>query len=94
MAQYYCGNPECSKVETKHKEFKRCSSCKVKCYCSENCQRANWKIHKIVCIDKLSNLKRFDKKINKRRSSTDPTTYRELINQYCTQYTFEFIITC
>lgn len=31
------------------KEFKRCSRCKSVNYCSEKCQKENWKKHKLFC---------------------------------------------
>ena len=28
---------------------KYCSACKFACYCSKECQRAHWKVHKRTC---------------------------------------------
>ena len=44
---------ECG-IETKA-NFKFCSECNEVCYCDKNCQKKNWKIHKIIC-----NLKKND----------------------------------
>jgi hypothetical protein len=44
-----CGNASCTKIETKVKEFSKCSKCKTIAYCSRKCQRKGWKIHKENC---------------------------------------------
>ncbi|KAJ6588788.1 hypothetical protein B0H19DRAFT_922068 [Mycena capillaripes] len=33
--------------------FQRCSRCKATIYCSQDCQKADWKIHKILCLPLL-----------------------------------------
>ena len=38
---------ECG-IET-NANFKFCSECNEVCYCDRNCQKKNWKIHKIIC---------------------------------------------
>ncbi|KAJ7484735.1 hypothetical protein FB451DRAFT_1233341 [Mycena latifolia] len=40
-----CGRPECS---NRGVSFKRCSACKKTAYCSVECQRADWKKHKLT----------------------------------------------
>jgi len=35
--------------------FSKCGNCKNRRYCSEECQRADWKIHKQECIKKEKN---------------------------------------
>jgi hypothetical protein len=45
-----CGNPRCNKVETKVKEYLKCSRCKAIAFCSRECQRDAWTIHKKSCI--------------------------------------------
>ncbi|CAJ1949725.1 unnamed protein product [Cylindrotheca closterium] len=46
-----CGNPGCSLVETKVKEFQRCGRCRTISYCSRNCQGKHWKAgHKKECF--------------------------------------------
>jgi len=43
-----CAN--CSKVEDeKENKFKYCSSCRMACYCTPQCQKMGWKAHKKVC---------------------------------------------
>jgi hypothetical protein len=44
-----CGNASCTKIETKVKEFSKCSKCKTIAYCSSKCQRKGWKVHKGNC---------------------------------------------
>jgi hypothetical protein len=44
-----CGNGRCTNVETKVKEFRKCSKCKTIGYCSSECQRKDWKFHKGCC---------------------------------------------
>lgn len=39
----------CKKAKSP-KEFKRCSRCKVGRYCSQECQTADWKDHKVFCV--------------------------------------------
>ena len=41
-----CNN--CGKVE-KGRKFKQCSSCTCVRYCSQKCQKEQWKDHKILC---------------------------------------------
>jgi hypothetical protein len=45
-----CGNPSCNKIETKVKEYLKCSRCKMIAFCSRECQRETWTIHKKICI--------------------------------------------
>ncbi|KAG9244370.1 hypothetical protein BJ878DRAFT_73794 [Calycina marina] len=43
----------CRKVETDpEKPFKPCSKCQSEKYCSRDCQKAGWKMHKKVCGEK------------------------------------------
>jgi splicing suppressor protein 51 len=40
----------CSKLQTELSEaLKRCSKCQTALYCSQDCQKANWKSHKLTC---------------------------------------------
>lgn len=41
-----CGKPSCNK---KIKIIKKCSGCLIQSYCSTECQKDDWKIHKIIC---------------------------------------------
>jgi hypothetical protein len=45
-----CGNASCTNIETKVKEFSKCSNCKAIAYCSSECQRKGWKVHKESCL--------------------------------------------
>ncbi|OBT78767.1 hypothetical protein VF21_02521 [Pseudogymnoascus sp. 05NY08] len=43
-----CSN--CNKLQTELPEaLKRCSKCQTALYCSLDCQKANWKSHKLTC---------------------------------------------
>merc|ERR1712142_942741 len=43
-----CAN--CQKLEDeKENKFKFCSSCRMACYCTPQCQKMGWKAHKKVC---------------------------------------------
>jgi hypothetical protein len=44
-----CGSGSCPNIETKVKEFRKCSKCKTIAYCSSECQRKGWKAHKKSC---------------------------------------------
>jgi hypothetical protein len=46
-----CANPSCDKVEESVKQFKRCGRCKHVSYCSGECQRGDWHLHKKSCIN-------------------------------------------
>jgi tetratricopeptide (TPR) repeat protein len=40
-----CGRPSCVEIATK-----KCSACNTETYCSPECQRLDWKIHKSMCV--------------------------------------------
>ncbi|KAK0479903.1 hypothetical protein EDD18DRAFT_1111601 [Armillaria luteobubalina] len=44
-----CAKPSCTLKETRAAEFQRCSSCHLVSYCSQACQKADWKRHKPDC---------------------------------------------
>ena len=39
----------CNKLETPHNEFPLCSRCRTVKYCSKECQKGDWKTHKLHC---------------------------------------------
>lgn len=41
--------PVCGKAETASARFADCSKCRVARYCSKECQRKDWVVHKLVC---------------------------------------------
>eukprot|EP00927_Polykrikos_kofoidii_P047885 TRINITY_DN42177_c0_g1_i1.p1 TRINITY_DN42177_c0_g1~~TRINITY_DN42177_c0_g1_i1.p1 ORF type:complete len:516 (-),score=45.80 TRINITY_DN42177_c0_g1_i1:90-1637(-) len=52
FAQYQaskCGNQKCNALEPATGHFKFCSVCRRERYCSPECQKAAWKMHKKVC---------------------------------------------
>lgn len=44
-----CMNPICGKKPTESEKFKACAVCRISHYCSSECQKAHWKIHKDEC---------------------------------------------
>ena len=44
-----CSLPLCIKEEEAPLAFKWCSKCKIPVYCSQECQKADWKQHKHLC---------------------------------------------
>jgi splicing suppressor protein 51 len=45
-----CALPSCGKTAAQTgAALKRCSKCKTAFYCSFDCQKAHWKVHKLVC---------------------------------------------
>lgn len=40
----------CKKISSASDEFKRCSRCKQTHYCSADCQKKDWKTHKVLCV--------------------------------------------
>lgn len=44
-----CDNPDCFNVESDETKFSKCARCKKVAYCSKECQRYHWVIHKRAC---------------------------------------------
>ena len=44
-----CGHDSCVHLDWKY-EFKQCSRCKLRRYCSPSCQKLDWKLHKKECF--------------------------------------------
>jgi len=49
-----CANLNCKRMETKVKEFSKCSRCLSVAYCSRACSKEDYKFHKIRCIARES----------------------------------------
>ena len=47
--RYTCSNEYCRNRETLESKFSRCSNCLRVQYCSRECQKKDWKMHKIEC---------------------------------------------
>ncbi|CAI5965797.1 unnamed protein product [Closterium sp. NIES-65] len=47
-----CASPRCSKVEGAGVQLKLCSRCGKAAYCSRECQKAHWPLHKLTCQPK------------------------------------------
>jgi len=54
----HCG--QCSQVEEGRERFQQCARCKVKYYCSRECQVAHWPVNKKGCRPPASNLGLFE----------------------------------
>ncbi|KAH9600873.1 zinc finger protein [Trypanosoma melophagium] len=50
-ANLMCGNPNCP---GKVKEMLKCSGCRVTFYCNVECQREDWKTHRLLCNEMRS----------------------------------------
>ena len=61
--------PRCTKCKKQPDNLKLCSGCKTASYCSRECQRTDWKAHKVIC-----------KFLGKEVTSTlDPLEYYETV---------------
>ena len=49
----------CMVCEKRQGKLKKCSACHVTCYCSAECQKKDWKEHKLVCSTKANIPKEF-----------------------------------
>lgn len=48
----------CFRIEGRNEHFLTCSGCMTAKYCSGQCQKKDWKIHKLVCKEKKSEIKK------------------------------------
>lgn len=44
-----CSKPGCTNKPPEGEKFMVCGGCKSQAYCSAECQKANWKLHKAAC---------------------------------------------
>jgi splicing suppressor protein 51 len=44
----------CKKTDSEVENLKRCAKCQTTYYCSRDCQKADWKVHKKVCSKNAS----------------------------------------
>ena len=50
MSQRQCAWPVCGKLDQmKNFKFKFCAGCKRVVYCSEKCQKSDWRYHRLLC---------------------------------------------
>lgn len=56
-AERVCFAPGCGKCGLK---FKRCAGCQLAEYCSEECQRNDWRAHKPMCLHWRNTAQRHD----------------------------------
>lgn len=61
---------ECGKKGTILKPIFICSRCQKTCYCSEECQRKNWKSHKKCCMTPTENSVKLERPVNAKELST------------------------
>jgi hypothetical protein len=45
---YTCCNPNCNEMSN---TMKKCQQCKKARYCSRECQKADWSVHRMRCIN-------------------------------------------
>ena len=48
----FCLHCRQAPVDAPEKKFMYCARCQKVCYCSRECQKANWRDHKLVCAEK------------------------------------------
>lgn len=69
----YCNNYHCKSYQVSYK----CGNCKCVSYCSKECQKTNWKYHKLVC-NQLSN------KLTTKRDRKKQTYHNILMKNFTT----------
>ena len=45
----FCNQSPPISAGSEQASFQRCAACHVVCYCSRDCQKSDWKYHKLVC---------------------------------------------
>jgi hypothetical protein len=48
-ASRVCGNPDCSATREACQKMDQCAACEAVSYCGRECQKANWRAHKLTC---------------------------------------------
>eukprot|EP01080_Neovahlkampfia_damariscottae_P000995 gene995-9901_t len=69
-----CNRPGCEE----RGDFKKCGKCKNVVYCGENCQKIDWKRHKMECQRAIKN----EDTINKKRTEIDRTVAQKWIIEH------------
>ncbi|KAJ6485475.1 hypothetical protein C8R47DRAFT_1048058 [Mycena vitilis] len=64
-----CSRAECTEIETKPTQFKRCAGCHQVTYCGPICQKEDWKSHKKECRQQTQ-LKKTIKEFEANKSNT------------------------
>lgn len=60
--------PRCAKCKQQPDDLKLCTGCKTASYCSRECQKTDWKEHKVIC-----------KYLGKGNAVLDPLEYYETV---------------
>lgn len=55
----------CQRPKRDDEKFKVCSRCKLQCYCSKECQAADWEYHKLLCGGASSHSRGLERWINR-----------------------------
>ncbi|KAF8188938.1 hypothetical protein K438DRAFT_1972124 [Mycena galopus ATCC 62051] len=56
VAECTCALPECTNSKSKGASMRLCAQCKLAYYCSSDCQRNDWKRHKLLCKKQAARL--------------------------------------
>jgi hypothetical protein len=73
---------QCFTCKKDNSELKKCSNCLSISYCSKECQRNDWKRHKLECEDKKKELD------NRKREH-----YELLIEEFCSEKNWDWYTT-
>lgn len=50
LAKVRCRHQKCKNLESEDTPFQKCSNCLLARYCSQECQAADWPVHKLLCV--------------------------------------------